>query len=294
MKICKNCGEINSNDNEFCCHCGRQSFVYQEETRCPICGAVNDKSFVYCLNCGNVLRTAKADVSKVAPNVKSPQQPRQDDGYTPVPLDLREQMSDVYGSKSTATPAETAQCPSCGSIVPIHSIYCQKCGEPVDKLHLHRVVKRKICPHCGRPNSLESHFCSYCFCSLSRSDTVEMQLVHDTQTIGDEVVKQAYLEDERGKKKICTNCGSLNNLDELFCVNCGLKLDVEEQKKYCPNCGAENAVLNTFCTKCQWSFEGAIPGNVDKWVCARCQNTNDARSNFCTHCGASKVITGRE
>ena len=294
MKICKNCGEINSNENEFCSHCGRQTFVYQEETRCPICGAVNDKSFVYCLNCGNVLRTAKADVSRLAPNVQSPQQPRQEDGYTPVPLDFKSQMSDVYGNMATSTPAETAQCPSCGSIVPIHAIFCQKCGEPVDKLHNHRVVKRKLCPHCGRPNLLEAPFCAYCFCSLAHSETVDMQLVHDVQNIGGEMVKQAFLEDERGKKKICTNCGTLNTPDELFCVNCGLKLDVEEQKKYCPNCGAENASLNSFCTKCQWSFEGASPASVEKWVCSRCQNTNEARNSFCTHCGSNKVISGRE
>ena len=289
MKVCKNCGEINTNDNEFCCNCGKQAFVYQEETRCQICGAVNDKSFVYCLNCGNVLRTAKTDVSQLAPNVQSPQQPRQEDGYTPVPVTLKEQTANIYGNMSTATPAETAQCPSCGTIAPIHSIYCQKCGEPVYRLHEHRVVKRKVCSHCGRPNSLEAQFCSYCFCSLANCDTTDMQVVHGNQTVGDEMVKQAFLEDSHGKKKICANCGALNALDELFCVNCGLKLDIEEQKKYCPNCGAENPIANTFCTRCQWSFEGAAPGSVDNWVCPRCHTTNEARNSFCTSCGANKV-----
>lgn len=291
MKVCKNCGEINTNDCEYCCNCGKTAFVFQEEITCPHCGATNDKSFVHCINCGNLLRVQKP-VQEVA-NVAAPATP-DEDGYTPVPVDLREQMNDVYGGLSASTPTESAQCTSCGALVPIHAIYCSKCGASVASLHEHRVVKRKVCPHCGKPNSLESRFCVYCFCTLSNADTQEMQVVHDVKNLGSELINLAYMEDEHGKKKICTNCGSLNSLDELFCVNCGFKLDPEEQKKYCPNCGAENSVEDTFCTRCQWSFDGSSPDSKEKWVCKRCKNTNDGKYAFCLHCGAKKQDKGRK
>lgn len=292
MKVCKNCGEINPNDCEYCCNCGKTAFIFHEEITCPHCGATNDKSFVYCINCGNSLREEPS--AQVDTAVATPTTPTDEEGYTPIPVDLREQMNDVYGGLSASTPTESAQCTNCGSLVPIHAIYCSKCGAPVASLHEHRVVKRKICPHCGRPNNLESRFCTYCFCSLNNADTQEMQVVHDTKHVGADMIKQAYLEDEHGKKKICTNCGSLNSVDELFCVNCGFKLDAEELKRYCPNCGAENSVEDTFCTRCQWSFDGSSPNAQSKWVCKSCNNVNDGKDAFCLYCGAKNQDTGRK
>jgi ribosomal protein L40E len=301
MKVCKKCGEINTNDCEFCCNCGESSFVFQEEIICPHCGAVNDKSFGFCVNCGNELTpavpSAKTAVTETATvPAKTEEQPvptsadNNAEGYTPVPVDLREQMNEVYGGISPATPAETALCPTCGAIIPIHAVYCQKCGTSVAKLHDHRVVKRKICPHCGRPNSLESQYCTYCFCTLANADTQEMQVVHDSKHLGGDTIIQAFLEDEHGKNKICTNCGTLNKLDEAFCVNCGFKLDLEDLKKYCPNCGAENPIENTFCTKCQWSFDGTSPNSKEKWICERCEKVNDVSDAYCTVCGAPKNL----
>ena len=178
--------------------------------------------------------------------------------------------------------------------MPLHAIFCQKCGTPVANLHEHRVVNRKVCPHCGRSNSLDAHFCAYCFCSLATAETHEMQVVHDVRNVGGDKVKQTFLEDEQGKKKICSNCGTLNSLDEMFCVNCGFRLDAEELKKYCPNCGAENPVDGAFCTKCQWSFDGTAPGSVEKWVCPNCQNVNEVSNEFCVACGKKRTDDGRK
>ena len=292
MKVCKNCGEINTNDCEYCVNCGKTAFVFHEEIPCPHCGASNDKSFVHCINCGNSLSVERRveDVVDFAAPSNASAQPEP----TPIPVDLREQMTDVYGGLTSAPPVETAQCTNCGALVPIHAIYCQKCGASVASLHEHRVVKRRICPHCGKPNNMESRFCMYCFCSLNNSDTQEMQVVHAPKNIGNDIVKMAYVEDEHGKKKICASCGALNSMDELFCVNCGFKLDPEEQKKYCPNCGAENSVEDTFCTRCQWSFNGDTPDSQSKWECPNCQNAIDDKYDFCLFCGAKKPVIGRK
>lgn len=286
MKVCKHCGQLNTNDCDFCCNCGKRDFVVQEEIACPHCGAVNDKSFAFCINCGGKMQPDVVDIKHAAASTS-------DEGFTPSPVDARERFSDVYGGMSVATPQETAKCPTCGAIIPIHAIYCSKCGTSVATLHDHRVVKRKICSHCGRPNSLEARFCSYCFATLVNAATQDMQVVHDSKTLGSGSIKQTFLQDGDGKKKICANCGALNAPDEVFCVSCGFKLDCELQKKYCPNCGVENSPDDKFCTRCQWSFEGNNPDTQEKWVCSKCKNINNASNVYCVACGAKRQ-TGRK
>lgn len=277
MKVCKNCGEINPNDSTYCCSCGKNSFVYQEEVACPFCGAPNDKSFDHCINCGNLLKQPL-----------QAQEPSQHEEQTqPVAVNLRDELPDAYGG-ITVAPGETAVCPGCGANVPLTAVFCSKCGAPVASLHEHRVVRRKICPHCHRPNDNQAHFCSYCYTSLATAETEEMQVVHESTPLGDTFVKQAYLEDASGKKKVCPNCNTINTADELFCVNCGLKLDVDEPKKYCPNCGAENTYDSTFCSKCRWSFDGKNPDEVKSWTCPHCNRENDTENNFCSNCGTKK------
>ena len=65
MKICKNCGTENQENNAFCPACGGQEFVH----RCASCGAEFEGNF--CSNCG-----ARADAER--PNRQSlpPEQPK--------------------------------------------------------------------------------------------------------------------------------------------------------------------------------------------------------------------------
>lgn len=275
MKVCKTCGQLNTNDSDFCCNCGKADFVFQEEVACPKCGAANDKSFAYCINCGNKLNAVVANVENAAA-----------DQNVATPVNLKEQLTDVYGASLPAQ--EMAKCPSCGSDVPISAIFCFKCGASVASLHDHRVVKRKICPHCGKPNGTQARFCSYCFFTLANAETQEMQVVHVSKPLGANTVKQTYLQDGSGKQKVCTGCGALNDADEVFCENCGCKLDAEIQKKYCPNCGAENDADGAFCIKCQWSFDGIFPDIAERWVCEKCQHVNSVANGFCVACGAAK------
>lgn len=43
----------------------------------------------------------------------------------------------------------------------------------------------------------------------------------------------------------CPNCGDIIKVGELFCSNCGKKLE-----KICPKCGYANDYKNKFCEKC--------------------------------------------
>ena len=277
MKVCKHCGEINTNDSSFCCNCGQSNFIIQEEVTCPRCGALNDKSFTHCINCGSKLNE---EVHSVAPASEA---------YTPTPVNLRDEMSSVFDTGLTSVPSEMARCPHCSSLIPITAIFCQKCGVSVASLHTHRVVQRKVCPHCGNLNKLESNFCSYCFSSLLNAETEELQVTHESHNLGELTVRQAFLEGVNGKKLICPNCGTLNDAKEPFCVNCGLKLEAETPKMYCPNCGAENPSDSSFCAKCRWSFEGDNPNQIEKWTCPFCDHVNDKDDTYCPNCGQRKV-----
>ncbi len=281
MKVCKNCGEINQSDVEFCCNCGKSAFVFSEEVTCPHCGAANDKSFTHCINCGNLLeeKTSLPLPSEIGGGMDMS-----------LAVDLRGELSEVYNSSLTdVSQKETVKCPSCGTEIQINSIFCYKCGAPVSKLHEHRVVRRKVCPHCGRPNLPSSPYCTYCYCSLADAHSEDYQLVHESKQVGKAVIKQAFLQDAAGKLKICNNCGTLNAPEELFCVNCGLKLDMEEQKLYCVNCGAENEPETKFCTKCRWSFEGRSPDTAEGvWTCRLCNHTNEKEDGYCPNCGAKR------
>ena len=283
MKVCKNCGEINSNDTEYCCNCGHNNFMYQEEVRCSHCGKVNDKSFEHCIYCGQNLHAHDHD--HVHKHGHNHDHAEHDDTYTAVPVNVRDEMGAVYPG---VTNTETARCPHCNTAVPITAIFCTKCGTSVANLHDHRVVQRKICPHCGRHNALEAAYCSYCFCSLIDASTEDLQVVHEGQNCGELIVRQTYLEGLNGRKLICPNCSTINADNETFCVNCGLKLQIEPAKKYCPNCGTENSADSEFCTKCRWSFEGGNPDEKIKWSCPRCEQLNSDEDAYCSNCGQKR------
>ncbi|MCM1195157.1 MAG: zinc ribbon domain-containing protein [Firmicutes bacterium] len=280
MKVCKNCGEINTGDSAFCCNCGYTNFIFQEELVCRNCGEINDKSYSHCINCGAELHYADS------PEHVHSQDLRENETDLDT-VGISHEIANIYGG-TVMTPSETATCPNCGASIPLTAIFCNRCGTSASDLHDHRVVQRKVCPHCNRLNSLEAHYCSYCYCSLAEAETEDLQVVHESRNLGETTVRQAFLENPTGKKLICPNCGTLNNQDEAFCVNCGLKLEVDEPKTYCPNCGAENAVDSVFCEKCRWSFTNVSPDDAEQWTCGECGSPNGKDDKFCTKCGKKR------
>lgn len=274
MKVCKNCGELNTNDSSFCCNCGASYFVEKEEVVCPVCGTYNDKSFAFCINCGASLSSnggAEADSSNTALQTSNCVQ------VSPSPF-----------VEVTLPAAEIGKCPKCGAVVPLAASFCLQCGEKVTGVHEHRVVVEKVCPNCGKPNAQERADCAYCFYSLADAKRVEMQVVHEAVSVGDFAVEQAFLESESGKNAICPACGTLNSTDDFVCVNCGLKLAPDAAKKYCPNCGAENNFDSGFCSECHWSFDGIDPATSEKWHCEKCGHNNNYEDLYCSNCGAKK------
>lgn len=97
---CSNCSEKYSIANRFCPHCGKQY------NACPKCGADNDESATRCVACANPL-TPK--VGKVCPSCR------------------------------TTVSAESAFCPSCGSLLSEQK--CPRCSA--------EIKGATFCPICG-------------------------------------------------------------------------------------------------------------------------------------------------
>ena len=147
MKICKVCGEPNASESRFCINCGSESFEVSDVKQkiCPECGSVCEPQFTHCVNCGAAL--GDANVSGVA-SIQS--------GGTV--------------SRDSENTDETAVCPYCGAEISLHTVFCAGCGHDVTAMNRHRVVRRKICRFCGKPNKPEDKFCKYCFFDLRDGD----------------------------------------------------------------------------------------------------------------------------
>lgn len=108
----------------------------------------------------------------------------------------------------------------------------------------------------------------------------------------------------------CSNCGTANPADALFCVGCGAKLKKEEsaisyEQKVCPNCGMAMDEDQIFCTNCGTKYSKILKElketpaptpSIDKQSIApkekanykRCRNCGaelDEKQKFCNKCG---------
>ena len=183
MKICKVCGEPNASESRFCINCGSESFEVSDVKQkiCPECGSVCEPQFTHCVNCGAAL--GDANVSGVA-SIQS--------GGTV--------------SRDSENTDETAVCPYCGAEISLHTVFCAGCGHDVTAMNRHRVVRRKICRFCGKPNKPEDKFCKYCFFDLRDGETVEFQLDYADAQDKNPKIKQAVLQAPTTEKlKICPN-----------------------------------------------------------------------------------------
>jgi len=95
----------------------------------------------------------------------------------------------------------------------------------------------------------------------------------------------------------CNSCGTLNESNDKFCGNCGLKLEKEmklspQSQIFCKSCGKINNSTNKFCIKCGLRFEGeksssdlkmSLPPGFKR--CSKCGNLNESLNKFCIKCG---------
>lgn len=273
MKTCTKCGEINTTDAKFCVKCGSDSFISDDDVVCPKCGMTNVTESAFCIGCGAPLPEAKTKMS-VMETINEASEARQ---------------KEIVLSEPARDTAET--CAVCGARLRVNDVFCTNCGSVVADSAKDKIIKRKLCPKCGKPNDLNSVYCSYCFSELGEGEIEEYALDFvEAARSGDQIIKQAVLVSGSGKKsRICPNCGTVNDMDEPFCIKCGYKLIVDFAKKYCLVCGTENNYDAKFCVKCQYAFSSKNLGQMQgSWKCHSCGELNDNESNFCSKCGVRR------
>ncbi|MBQ2724006.1 MAG: zinc ribbon domain-containing protein [Clostridia bacterium] len=291
MRVCKNCGEVNDSQTQFCINCGHSEFLERNDAVCPNCKEGVSLEAIFCPNCGHKLLNVETikDTNEVVPV-------NQDD-WKKSAVSVKDALSQFYDNNQQMVldTRETFNCPNCFKEIPVATAYCPSCGTPVSSVVEHKVVKRKVCIHCGTPNPLTVPYCSYCFASLADCQTQDFQLTFEEHFFDDGVVRRAVYQSEESKKLVvCANCGTLNDTQQDFCIKCGLKLVVEDQKHYCPVCGADNPYDASFCSTCNYSFEGVAPSRVEgRWKCD-CGAINSKDAKYCERCGNKAPQTNKK
>ncbi len=122
-------------------------------------------------------------------------------------------------------------CKKCGESVTPESKFCMECGEPLAKKQEGTSI---VCPHCGGLNPQASKYCMHC-------GKKKIAFVHTTTATD----------------WIC-ECGNANPPDMAFCSECG-KPHAETNKSLpwiCSNCGTENEADYIFCITCKTTYGG--------------------------------------
>lgn len=139
---------------------------------------------------------------------------------------------------------------------------------------------------------------------IAEIDRIEAQM---RGTTGTEMEEQG-LEGESGysseyQGSVCPKCGAPVEPDQVFCVNCGTRLDAEleseeaetseepEAEGACPRCGAPAEAGQSFCIVCGNRLEGeeiaggrpAQPSGPK--ICPVCGKVLSPQMRFCTACG---------
>lgn len=291
MKKCINCGEYNSEDANFCSGCGKAEFDTSGQIICANCKQLVKAESPYCLFCGAKLKEYAPAVQETLIKVDAVAPTNQEEtlakavkleelGLVPAP----EAVAPVPEVKP-AIYEERLTCPSCGESLRSSDVFCTRCGADVSNSNSGIVVKRKICPHCHRPNPFAAKHCSYCFTSLSEVDYEDFMITYLTDDSGK--FRQAVLQSSTNKKlKVCPECGTLNELTQSQCVKCGISLIVSDEKKICFICGAENEFDAEYCNKCSYPLTGKKPTKEPQKIRCECGELNDAADVFCTNCGS--------
>ncbi len=156
------------------------------------------------------------------------------------------------------------RCEACGAYVDDDSVFCVNCG--------HRMVpvKENGCPNCGADIKDEFVFCPVCGARIPEQEPEleqEKALEQEPELEQEKALEQEpELEQEKEleqepelepAKRKCPNCGAELGDDDLFCMECGTKIEEPAAQsaaaptgKKCPNCGADLGDDDIFCMEC--------------------------------------------
>lgn len=54
------------------------------------------------------------------------------------------------------------KCTACGNMLPLDSMFCNKCGEKQQLLKVTETMNKNVCPNCGAERDADNIFCTVC------------------------------------------------------------------------------------------------------------------------------------
>lgn len=54
------------------------------------------------------------------------------------------------------------KCTACGNMLPLDSMFCNKCGEKQQLLNVTETMNKNVCPNCGAERESDNIFCTVC------------------------------------------------------------------------------------------------------------------------------------
>ncbi|MEE1086926.1 MAG: zinc ribbon domain-containing protein [Schaedlerella sp.] len=108
-------------------------------------------------------------------------------------------------------------CEKCGAEVPKEAAFCGVCGEKMPMKQTENLAENQIqCMNCGKILEKGVNFCI--FCGTPVNVTEEPAFITEEPAFITE-------EPEIPQEKICSKCGFKNEVDSLFCTECGNRLN---------------------------------------------------------------------
>lgn len=130
-----------------------------------------------------------------------------------------------------------ACCKKCGAKLPENASFCTSCGSKISTLTIdeqNEILDNSIvrCDNCGEPIEEGVLFCTNCGIKVEKAELViEIKANNDTNPKDtvvenlDEITQNTVVENDECK---CPNCKANIEDEDVFCTNCGHKLNNEE------------------------------------------------------------------
>jgi len=91
---------------------------------------------------------------------------------------------------------------------------------------------KKECPYCHYLNPYNAKYCAKCGRQLSSFSTNQYSFM----TVRCPYCHHSFQCSEQNSRYVCQNCGTVNSSENIYCYNCGCKIDTNILQVHCPYC----------------------------------------------------------
>lgn len=229
MKKCPNCGAQIIDESLFCTECGKP---IPQVNVCPHCGESVNEGEVSCSKCGQMIKSSFPDFIEHKANFNS--------GLNSI------------GGKIVITPTQL-----------IFRAHAFNIGNHNDRIfEIKDIVGYK------------KGMLTFLYVSFSNGEDIKLSVWEKDLIINQleerrNALCSSIIRNKNPQGNACIHCGASVNEGDMFCQNCGLRVDenpttelTEATRKKCANCGALVNNGDMFCENCGMNLaDGSMPTN---------------------------------